>query len=79
MKGLLDALKVRTTGRRDRIYLHYFGTILDDGPTFIDLLCNQALIAHPKESGVRIQVLPKDRPENGSWPIDPADWSKATD
>jgi hypothetical protein len=60
VKGLLDALKVRTTGRRDRIYLHYFGAIVDDGPAFVDVSCdNQALVAHPKEAGVRIQVLPK--------------------
>jgi hypothetical protein len=66
VKGLLDALKVRTTGRRDRIYLYYFGAIFDDGPAFVDLSWEQALIGHPKESGVRIQVLPKDGPESGS-------------
>lgn len=59
VKGLLDALKVRTTGRRDRIYLHYFGAIVDDGPAFVDVSCDQAVVAHPKEAGVRIQVLPK--------------------
>jgi hypothetical protein len=35
VKGLLDALKVRTTGRPDRLYLHYFGTIADDGWNFL--------------------------------------------
>jgi|SRR5271165_2193649 len=64
VKGLEDALKVRTTGRRDRIYLHYFGAIVDDGPAFVDGSCDQELVKHPKESGVRIQVLPKDGPEN---------------
>ena len=59
VKGLLDALKVRTTGRRDRLYLHYFGAIADDGPTFIDLLCRQSLVVHPKDAQVRVQVLPK--------------------
>ena len=59
VKGLLDALKVRTTGRRDRLYLHYFGAIADDGPTFIDLLCRQSLVVHPKDARVRLQVLPK--------------------
>jgi hypothetical protein len=60
VKGVLDALKVRTTGRRDRIYLYYFGAIIDDGHGFIELSCDQALVEHPKESGVRIQVLPKE-------------------
>jgi len=31
MKALRDALKVRTTGRHDGIYLHYFGAI-EEGP-----------------------------------------------
>jgi hypothetical protein len=57
-KGLLDALKVRTTGRRDRIYLHYFGAIVDDGLAFVDLSYEQELVAHPKDAGARIQVLP---------------------
>jgi hypothetical protein len=58
MKGLLDALKVRTTGRRDRIHLHYFGAIVDDGPGFIEVTYEQELVPDPKEAGVRIQVLP---------------------
>jgi hypothetical protein len=59
IKGLLDALKVRTTGRRDRIYLYYFGAIVDDGAAFIDRSYEQELVGHPKDAGVRIQVLPK--------------------
>jgi hypothetical protein len=59
MKGLLDALKLRTTGRRDRIYLHYFGAILDDGPGFVDVSWEQKLVAHPRDAGVRIRVLQK--------------------
>ena len=55
----LDALKVRTTGRRDRIYLYYFGAIVDDGPAFIDVSWDQELVGHPKDAGVRIRVLPK--------------------
>jgi hypothetical protein len=58
-KGLLDALKVCTTGRRDRIYLHYFGAIVDDGPTFVDVSWTQEPVGHPREAGVRIQVLPR--------------------
>jgi len=57
-KGLLDALKVRTTGRRDRIYLHYFGAIVDDSQEFADVSWEQELVAHPKDAGVRVQVLP---------------------
>jgi hypothetical protein len=58
MKGLLDALKVRTSGRRDGIYLHYFGAIVDDGPGFVDVTCEQELVTHPKEAGVRVHVFP---------------------
>lgn len=58
-KGLLDALKVRTTGRRDRRYLYYFGAIVDDGPGFVDVSWEQKVVGHPKDAGVRIQVLPK--------------------
>jgi hypothetical protein len=58
MKGLIDALKVRTTGRRDRRYLHYFGAIVDDGPGFIDVTCEQALVEHPKDARVRVRVSP---------------------
>jgi hypothetical protein len=66
VKGLLDALKVHTHGRRDGILVHYFGAIVDDGPGFIDVSCDQVLEAHPQTSGVRVQVLPKDAPEDGS-------------
>lgn len=59
MKGLLDALKVRTSGRRDGIFLHYFGAIVDDAPAFVDVSWEQELVEHPKDSGVRIRVLPK--------------------
>ena len=58
MKGLRDALKVRTTGRRDGTYLHYFGAIVDDGPSFVEVTYEQELVPTPKEAGVRIQVLP---------------------
>ena len=58
MKGLLDALKLGTTGRRDGIYLHYFGAIVDDGPGFVEVMYEQELVPDPKEAGVRIQVLP---------------------
>jgi hypothetical protein len=57
-KGLLDALKVRTTGRRDRLYLHYFGAIADDGPAFADVSWEQELVVHPRDGRIRIKVLP---------------------
>jgi hypothetical protein len=59
MKGVLDALKVRTTGRRDGIYLHYFGAIVDDGPGFVDATCQQELVTHPRDARIRIQVSPQ--------------------
>ncbi len=59
IKGLLDALKVRTTGRRDGIYLYYFGAIVDDDDASVDVSWEQELVAHPKDARVRIQVLPK--------------------
>lgn len=62
MKGLIDALKLRTTGRRDRLYLYYFGAIFDDGPNFIDITWEQKIVAHSKEAGVRIQVA-QDGPD----------------
>lgn len=61
VKGLLDALKVGTTGRRDRIFLHYFGAILDDGPEFIKVRCDQRLVRHPKDACMKISVWPQLR------------------
>jgi hypothetical protein len=59
-KGLLDALKIRTSGRRDGIYLHYFGAIVDDAPAFVDVSREQELVGHPREAGIRVRVLPKN-------------------
>ena len=56
MKGLVDALKVRTTGRRDRMHLYYFGAVVDDGPGFIDVTCEQVLVEHPKDARIRVRV-----------------------
>jgi hypothetical protein len=66
MKGLVDALKVRTTGRRDRMYLYYFGAIVDDGPGFIDVTCEQVLVEHPKDARVRVRVSPGASEAHGS-------------
>lgn len=59
MKGLVDALKVRTTGRCDGIYLHYFGAIVDDGPGFVDVTYEQKLVRHPRDARIRIRVSPQ--------------------
>jgi hypothetical protein len=61
IKGVLDALKVRTTGRRNGINLYYFGAIEDDAPEFIDVSADQKLVANPQDSGLRIQVFPKKK------------------
>jgi hypothetical protein len=57
-KGLLDALKTRTSGRRDGIYLHYFGAIVDDAQAFVNVSWEQELVEHPKDASVRVKVLP---------------------
>ncbi len=54
--GLLDALKVRTTGRRDRRYLYYFGAIVDDGPGFVEATFEQVLVEHPRDARIRVRV-----------------------
>ena len=59
IKGLLDALKVRTSGRRDGVYLHYFGAIADDDQASVDVSFTQELVEHPKNASVRVIVLPK--------------------
>lgn len=56
MKALLDALKEKTSGRRDGRFLYYFGAIVDDGPTYVDVTWDQKLINHPKDSRIRIEV-----------------------
>jgi hypothetical protein len=57
IKGPEDALKVRTTGRRDHQYLHYFGAIVDDGGASVGVSWGQELVAHPKDSRVTVQVV----------------------
>jgi hypothetical protein len=58
MKGVLDALKVRTTGRRDGRLLYYFGAIVDDGPGFIDVRSEQMPVEHPRDARLTIRVSP---------------------
>jgi hypothetical protein len=60
-KGLLDALKIRTSGRRDGLYLHYFGAIVDDSHRFLNVSWDQELVEHPKDARVRVKILPNAR------------------
>jgi hypothetical protein len=67
-KGLIDALKVSTSGRSDRKLLYYFGAILDDSSDHIDLEFNERRAKTPSEARTRVQVqgcglsLPRQRP-----------------
>ena len=57
LKALVDALKVETSGRRDRRQLYYFGAIADDNPTVIvELTHNQEVVKNPSEARSRIIV-----------------------
>lgn len=66
-KGLLDALKVGTSGRRDGIYLYYFGAIIDDAPGVIDAVYGQELVQHPHQLAIRVRVTAESAadPESG--------------
>ena len=58
IKALLDALKVRTSGRRDGVFLHYFGAIHDDGPGFINQFSmEQSVVGHPSEAHITLRVV----------------------
>jgi len=63
IKALLDSLKVKTTGRRDGRYLHYFGAIQDDGPGFINhFSMEQSVVNHPSEAHITVRVsAPNDQ------------------
>lgn len=57
VKSLLDALKMKTSGRRDGRDLHYFGAIEDDGPGFINQLSiDQSVVGHPSEAHITVRV-----------------------
>src|ERR1043165_2191127 len=56
VKSLLDALKVKTSGRRDGRFLHYFGAIVDDANTFISLAMTQHIVTHPREARIDVRV-----------------------
>jgi hypothetical protein len=58
-KALLDALKIKTTGRADRVMLYYFGAIIDDGPQVIgpgQYQFRQELVSEPSQAHCRIRV-----------------------
>ncbi len=56
-KALIDALKLQTTGRRDRRMLYYFGAIRDDNPDDLKTLkIEQRLISEPSKAYTQIVV-----------------------
>lgn len=55
-KSLIDALKYKTTGRRDRLYLYYFGAIFDDSPTEVHIEFEQVVVESPIEARTQIIV-----------------------
>jgi hypothetical protein len=58
VKSLLDALKLRTSGRHDGRYLYYFGAIVDDASNFISLEMSQHTVARVGDAHVEINVEP---------------------
>lgn len=60
IKALLDALKEKTSGRRDGRFLYYFGAIVDDAPKYVNISWGQELVDHPKDARIRIQVSSLD-------------------
>ena len=66
IKALLDALKVRTTGRRDGLSLYYFGAIRDDGPGFVDVAYSQKPVADPSQARLEIQISSIGRKATGA-------------
>lgn len=55
-KAVLDALKVKTSGRPDGRLLHYFGAIVDDGPGFVELTWSQEAVSHPRDARLEVKV-----------------------
>jgi len=56
-KALVDALKFKTSGRRDGRYLYYFGAILDDDGKSATFEYRQEIVNCKSLCGIRIQVL----------------------
>jgi hypothetical protein len=58
-KSVIDALKVRTAGRRDGRLLYYFGAIADDNQKSVkEWKLRQEIVAHPSMAGTKILVEP---------------------
>lgn len=55
-KALVDALKFKTSGRRDGRYLYYFGAIRDDDGNSATFEYRQEIVNCKSLCGVRIQV-----------------------
>ena len=55
-KALVDALKFKTSGRRDGRYLYYFGAILDDDEKSATFESRQEIVDCKILCGIRIQV-----------------------
>jgi hypothetical protein len=56
-KALVDALKQKTHGRRDKVVLHYFGAIYDDNTNDMpQYSLKEELVTHPHQACTRIQV-----------------------
>jgi len=57
VKALVDALKVRTSGRRDGYYIQYFGAIVDDSQEYLSsLTLEQHVVDSPAEGAVELLV-----------------------
>lgn len=56
-KALADALKYRTTGRRDGRFLYYFGAIWDDDQTSAEFEYLQVPVESPRKACIRIEVV----------------------
>jgi hypothetical protein len=55
-KALLDALKVKTTGRQDGRLLYYFGAIWNDDAASVTVEYIQESVEHPRLAKLRVQV-----------------------
>lgn len=62
IKALIDAFKVKTAGRKDKKYLFYFGAIVDDGPKKVEIKLNQALVEHPSQAYLRVEIQNRTMP-----------------
>lgn len=56
-KPLLDALKVKTTGRSNGRLLYYFGAIFDDSPKYLTrFVFQQKVVTRPEKARTKIIV-----------------------